>query len=68
MMMLGLTGSGKSSTNNHLLGVDIAATSEFQSTTRSTTEYVVTAEDSSLDVSDLNLVIFFRYYVKLMIL
>ena len=57
-MVVGLSGSGKSSTINHLFGVEIAATSNTCSETRSTSEYVVTSEDPTLDVTNLTLVTF----------
>lgn len=56
MIVLGTTGSGKSSIVNHLLGVDIAKISNSMSETRMTSEFVLTAEDPELDVSDLSLV------------
>ncbi len=56
MMLLGISGTGKSSTINHLLGVNIAPTSASKSETRNTTEFVLTAEDDTLEVSDLRLV------------
>lgn len=56
MMLLGTTGAGKSSTVNHLLGVDVAAVSHTSSQTRSTTEFVVTANDPSIGVNNLTMV------------
>ncbi len=53
--MLGNAGVGKSSTVNHVLGIDIARTSSFQSETRSTTEYILETSDPVLGASDLTL-------------
>ena len=54
-ILLGQSGHGKSSMINHLLGVDIAKTSNKQSETRSTTEFKLVGPEPTLGVSDLNL-------------
>ena len=57
MMLVGYSGVGKSATVNHLLGAGLASKSSSKSETRSTTEYVLTAPDPDLGLSNLSLVI-----------
>ena len=54
-ILLGLTGSGKSSTIMHLLGIKLK-TSTHQSDTRDTKEYIITEKAENLAVTDLSLV------------
>ena len=55
IVFLGLTGAGKSTTVNHLLGVDLAKTSETQSETRSTKEYIINSKDPEHEVKGVSL-------------
>ena len=53
--MVGTSGVGKSSTVNHLLGVELAKTSECQSETRSTQEFTIHGSDPKYEVEKLTL-------------
>ena len=59
ILLLGSSGVGKSSTINHLFstgdGIQFAKTSDTQSETRVTTEFILTADEPEYEVQDLQL-------------
>ena len=55
ILLVGTAGVGKSATVNHLLGIDLAETSETKSETRSTKEFVVKGNDPKYEVEGLSL-------------
>ncbi len=55
ILVVGTSGVGKSSTVNHLLGVELAKTSESQSETRSTQEFTIHGSDPKYEVEELPL-------------
>ena len=60
VLLLGNTGVGKSSTVNHLFGmdkgsIDFAKTSSSNSETRTTTEYILKVDDAEFEAKDLEL-------------
>ena len=59
ILMVGSSGVGKSSTINHLFdtgdGIEFAKTSDSQSETRNTSEFVLTVDEPKFEVSDLQL-------------
>ncbi len=54
-MLLGESGVGKSSTVNHLLNREVAAMSDRESETRSTTEHILKGSDTQLAATDMSL-------------
>ena len=55
ILLVGTSSVGKSSTVNHLLGVELAKTSEYQSETRSTVEFTIHGSDPKYEVEELPL-------------
>ncbi len=55
ILLVGTSGVGKSSTVNHLLGLELAKTSECQSQTRSTQEFTIHSSDPKYEVEELPL-------------
>ncbi|XP_046850125.1 uncharacterized protein LOC124443683 [Xenia sp. Carnegie-2017] len=55
ILLVGSSGSGKSSTINHLLGTGVAKTSNNQSSTQKTSEYIITFDEPKYEVSDLTM-------------
>lgn len=55
IMLLGVSGAGKSSVINHLLGEKVASVSDCQSETRYTREYVLTTNCPEYEVANLQL-------------
>ena len=59
ILVVGVTGAGKSSTINHLLdtgeGDPVAITSDNESQTKETSEYVLTVDEPEYEVSDLSM-------------
>ncbi|CAC5390328.1 unnamed protein product [Mytilus coruscus] len=53
ILLVGLSGAGKSSTVNYLFETNLAKTSEVRSETRSTTEYTVSLESTEWRIPDL---------------
>ncbi|XP_052105983.1 uncharacterized protein LOC127738687 isoform X2 [Mytilus californianus] len=55
LLLIGLSGSGKSSTVNYLFDKNVAKTGDSLSVTRSTTEYVLNLKSSEYKIPDLKL-------------
>ena len=55
ILLVGTSGVGKSATVNHLLGVELAETSENESETRSTKEFTIYGDDPKYEVEGLPL-------------
>ena len=55
VLLVGSSGVGKSSTVNHLLGIELAKTNESQSETRSTQEFTIHGSDPKYEVEELPL-------------
>ena len=55
ILLVGTSGVGKSATVNHLLGVELAETSETESKTRSTKEFTIYGDDPRYEVKELPL-------------
>ena len=55
ILLVGTSGVGKSSTVNHLLGLELAKTSDFHSETRSTQEFTIHGRDPKYEVEELPL-------------
>ena len=55
ILFFGTSGAGKSATTNHLLGVNLAKTSEAKSEARSTKEFIVHGSDPKYEVEGLSL-------------